>query len=62
MIMTRRINNMSNAEINEIIKAMAYGLTDEQVAEECEISIEEAAAFRKDHADEITRKAGETHA
>ena len=53
---------MSNAEINEIIKAMAYGFTDEQVAEECEITIEEAAAFRKDHADEIARKAGESHA
>lgn len=50
---------MSNAEINEIIKAMAYGFTDEQVAEECEITIEEAAAFRRDHADEIAKKAGE---
>ena len=53
---------MSNAEINEIIKAMAYGFTDEQVAEECEISTEEAAAFREDHADEIAGKAGESHA
>ena len=60
--MTRRINNMSNAEINEIIKAMAYGFTDEQVAEEHEISIEEAAAFRRDHADEIAKKAGESNA
>ena len=53
---------MSNAEIKEIIKAMASGFTDEQVAEECEITIEEAVAFRKDHSDEIARKAGESHA
>ena len=57
--MTRRINNMSNAEINEIIKAMAYGFTDEQVAEECEITVEEAAAFRAVHSAEIARKVGE---
>lgn len=50
---------MSNAEINEIIKAMAYGFTDEQVAEECEITVEEAAAFRAEHSAEIARKAGE---
>ena len=53
---------MSNAEINEIIKAMAYGFTDEQVAEECEMTVEEAAAFRKEHSAEIAKKAGESHA
>lgn len=52
---------MSNAEINEIVKAMAYGFTDEQVAEECEMSVEEAAAFRKKHSAEIEKKAGESH-
>ena len=59
--MIRRINNMSNAEINEIIKAMAYGFSDERVAEECEISIEEAATFRKEHSAEIEKKAGESN-
>lgn len=53
---------MSNAEINEIVKAMAYGFTDEQVVEECEISVEEAAAFRAEHSAEIAEKAGENHA
>ena len=52
---------MSNAEINEIIKAMAYGFSDERVAEECEISIEEAATFRKEHSAEIEKKAGESN-
>lgn len=52
---------MSNAEINEIIKAMAYGFTDEQVAEECEMTIEEAAAFRAEHSSEIEKKAGDVH-
>ena len=31
---------MSNAEINEIVKAMAYVFTDEHVAEECEMTVE----------------------
>lgn len=53
---------MSNAEINEIIKAMAYGFTDEQIAEECEMTVEEAAAFRKEHSAEIAKKAGESNA
>lgn len=53
---------MSNAEINEIVKAMAYGFTDEQVAEECEITVEEAAAFRAEHSDEIAEKAGGSRA
>ena len=53
---------MSNAEINEIIKAMAYGFSDEQVAEECELTVEEAAAFRKEHSAEIAKKAGESNA
>lgn len=53
---------MSNAEINESVKAMAYGFADEQVAEECEITVEEAAAFRAEHSAEIARKAGESHA
>ena len=50
---------MSNAEINEIIKAMAYGFTDDQVAEECEITVEEAAAFRTEHSAKIARKVSE---
>lgn len=53
---------MSNAEINEIVKAMAFGFTDEQVAEECEMSVKEAAAFRKEHSAEIAKKAGECNA
>ena len=52
---------MNNEEINEIIKAMAYGFSDEEVAEECEMSVEDAAAFRAEHADKITAKAGESH-
>ena len=52
---------MSNAEINEVIKAMAYGFTDEQIAEECEMTVEEAAAFRKEHSAEIAKKAGESN-
>ena len=50
---------MSNAEINEIVKAMAYGFTDEQVAEECGMPVEQAAAFRTEHSAEIAKKAGE---
>ena len=50
---------MSNAEINEIIKAMAYGFTDEQVAEECEMTIEEVAEFRAKYYDEITKRRSE---
>ena len=52
---------MNNEEINEIVKAMAYGFSDEEVAEECEMSVEDAAAFRAEYADKITAKAGERH-
>lgn len=52
---------MTYEEKNEIIKAMAYGFTDEQVAEECEMTAEEAAAFRREHSAEIAEKAGESH-
>ena len=52
---------MNNEEINEIVKAMAYGFSDEEVAEECEMSVEAAAAFRAEYADKITAKAGESH-
>ena len=52
---------MNKEEINEIVKAMAYGFTDEEVAEECEMTVEEAAAFRKEHAADIAKKAGESH-
>lgn len=52
---------MNKEEINEIVKAMAYGFSDEEVAEECEMTAEAAAAFRAEHAAEITEKAGESH-
>ena len=52
---------MSNAEINEIIKAMSYGFTDEQVAGECEITVEEAAEFRVKYSDEIIKRRGEVN-
>ena len=52
---------MNKEEINEIIKAMAYGSSDEEIAEECEMSVEAAAAFRAEQADKITTKAGESH-
>lgn len=52
---------MNKEEINEIVKAMAYGFSDEEVAEECEMSVEAAAAFRAEHAAEIKAKAGESH-
>ena len=52
---------MNKEEINEIVKAMAYGFSDEEVAEECEMTVEEAAAFRKEHAADIAKKAGESH-
>lgn len=52
---------MNKEEINEIVKAMAYGFTDEEVAEECEMTVDEAAAFRKEHADDIAKKAGESY-
>ena len=40
---------MNKEEINEIVKAMAYGYSDEEVAEECEMSVEAAAAFRAEY-------------
>ena len=52
---------MTYEEKNEIIKAMAYGFTNEEVAEECEMTVEEVAAFRKEHAADIAKKAGESH-
>lgn len=52
---------MSNAEINEIIKAMSYGFTDEQVAEECEMTVEEVAEFRAKYSDEIIKRRGEVN-
>lgn len=52
---------MNKEEINEILKAMAYGSSDEDVAEECEMSVEAAAAFRAEYADKIAAKAGECH-
>ena len=52
---------MSNAEINEIIKAMAYGFTDEQVAEECEMTVEEVVEFRAKYYDEIIKRRSEVN-
>lgn len=52
---------MSNAEINEIIKAMAYGFTDGQVAEECEMTVEEVAEFRAKYYDEIIERRSEVN-
>ena len=52
---------MNKEEINEIVKAMAYGSSDEDVAEECEMSVEAAAAFRAEYADKIAAKVGECH-
>ncbi len=52
---------MSNTEINEIIKAFAYGFTAEQVAEECEISVSEAEKFLENHIEEIKAKRSERH-
>ena len=50
---------MSNAEINEIIKAMSYGFSDEQVAEECEMTREEVAEFRAKYSYEIIKRESE---
>ena len=50
---------MSNAEINEIIKAMSYGFSDERVAEECEITVQEAAEFRAKYHNEIIKRESE---
>lgn len=44
---------MTEATTNEIIKAMAYGFSDEEIAEEECMSIEDVREFRKAHADEI---------
>lgn len=52
---------MSNAEINEIIKAMSYGFTDEQVSEECGITVKEAAEFRAKYSDEIIKRRSEVN-
>ncbi len=52
---------MNNAEINEIIKAFAFGFNAELVAKECEISFNEAVKFEKNHAAEIKKKRGEIH-
>lgn len=49
---------MSNAEINEIVKAFAYGFSAEQVAEECEMSLSEAEEFFEAHIKEIKAKRG----
>lgn len=50
---------MTGAEEKEIIKAFAFGFTAKQAAEECEISLDEAAEFEKTHAAEIEAKRSE---
>ena len=52
---------MSNAEINEILKAMAHGFTDGQAAEEREMTLEEVAEFRAKYYDEITKRRSEVN-
>lgn len=52
---------MNEFEIKEIIKAFAFGFTAEQVAEECDISPEEAENIRAKYAAGIEAKAGESH-
>lgn len=52
---------MTRAEEKEIIKAFAYGFSAKQVAEECEISLAEAAEFEKAHAAEIEMKRSEAN-
>lgn len=47
---------MTEATKNEIIKAMAYRYSDADIADNEDMSIEDVAAFRKDHEAEIKAK------
>ena len=47
---------MTEQAIKEIIKSFAYGMTAEQVAENEEMSVDDAKEFQKVHASEIKEK------
>lgn len=47
---------MNEFEIKEAIKAFAYGFSAERVAEECDISVEQARAIQQEHSTEINER------
>ena len=47
---------MNEFEIKEAVKAFAYGFSAERVAEECDISVEQACVIQKEHSAEISER------
>lgn len=47
---------MNEFEIKEAIKAFSYGFSTERVAEECEISVEQAQEIQKSRSAEIEKR------
>lgn len=47
---------MTEQTIKEIVKSFAYGFTVEQVAENENITVEEAESFMKEHSSDIESK------
>ncbi|MBP0957002.1 MAG: hypothetical protein J5997_06520 [Oscillospiraceae bacterium] len=47
---------MNEFEIKEAIKAFSFGFSAERVAEECEISVEQAQEIQKNHSAEIDER------
>lgn len=47
---------MNELEIKEAIKAFAFGFSAESVAEECEISVEQAREIQKNYSAEIEER------
>lgn len=47
---------MNEVEIKEAIKAFSFGFSAERVAEECDISVEQAREIQKKHSAEIEKR------
>ncbi len=47
---------MNELEIKEAVKAFSFGFSEERVAEECDISVEQAREIQRKHSAEIEKR------
>lgn len=47
---------MNEVEIKEAVKAFSFGFSAERVAEECDISVEQAQEIQRKHSAEIEKR------
>lgn len=55
-IQSKRMKEMSEETTQEVIKAIAFGMEDEDIANFAEITMDELESFKFDHAKEIEER------